>query len=467
MLSNIPWTDDALQSILLSAVNTTNPLVVSLVLLEASVFLESTSELFGANALPSIKNAVFSIQTPSSRTPILNLLVIGGMDANSPRLRTELLDSLKEERFEDSLVLLWHGTRQDNGDSRALEWAVEHKLHQILPEIRATSEAASRALGKIPADSPEELQIETVLALAKMGAEPTSLSERLILAAQSRLQRLSSVLVGCGARVDHRNGRALAIALQHNDFGMLDSLLATECPADLVRRLLPRAMAMNHPEDRYQAMQRLLPRSATGPELDQSLLKSVMFEGIAQDGRLIQLLLKHGASAEYIEEGQNCLCLAVRRQDTSLVKWLVLACSSKIVLNSALALIPKMMKVRVRKEENRVSMTVAVPESKVLAILLAVLAGGHKDLALGGILVASIAAVYFDVTKAALQHPSKIPDADFAKAFAACFKFSNLASLKLLCGSVDLSPKTLYLQATYALSQDPCAFNLLAVILET
>lgn len=467
MLSNIPWTDDALQSILLSAVNTTNPLVVSLVLLEASVLLESTSQLFGANALPSIKDAVFSIQTPSSRTPILNLLVIAGMDADSPRLRTELLDSLKEERFEDSLVLLRHGTRQDKGDFRALEWAVEHNLHQILPQIRATSEAASRALGKIPADTPEELQIETVLALAKMGAEPTFLSERLILAAQSRLQRLSSVLVGCGARVDHRNGRALAIALQHKDFGMLDSLLATECPADLTRRLLPKAMAMNHPEDRYQAMRRLLPRSATGPELDQSLLKAVMFEGVAQDGRLIQLLLKHGASSEYIEDDQNCLCLAVQRQDTSLVKGLVLACSSKIVLNSALALIPKMMKVRVRKEESRVSMTVAVPESKVLAILLAVLAGGHKDLALGEILVASIAAVYFDVTKAALQHPSKIPDADFGKAFETCFEFSNLASLKLLCGSADLSPKTLYSQAIHALSQDPCDCNLLAVILET
>jgi hypothetical protein len=41
---------------------------------------------------------------------MLNLLVVAGMNADSPRLRTELLGFLKEERYEDSLFLLRHGT---------------------------------------------------------------------------------------------------------------------------------------------------------------------------------------------------------------------------------------------------------------------------------------------------------------------------------------------------------------------
>lgn len=70
-----------------------------------------------------------------------------------------------------------------------------------------------------------------------MGAQHTVLSELLILAARSRLQRLSVVLVGCGARVDHRHGRVLDIALQQKDFGILDGLFATECPGDPLLRL--------------------------------------------------------------------------------------------------------------------------------------------------------------------------------------------------------------------------------------
>jgi hypothetical protein len=79
-------------------------------LLEASILPESPSQLFGANALPRIKEAVLSFQALSSRKSMLNLLVVAGMNADSPRLRTELLGFLKEERYEDSLFLLRHGT---------------------------------------------------------------------------------------------------------------------------------------------------------------------------------------------------------------------------------------------------------------------------------------------------------------------------------------------------------------------
>jgi hypothetical protein len=163
--------------------------------------------------------------------------------------------------------------------------------------------------------------------LAGKGAKGGPWGAVLLAAVSSGHMSFCEALIEHGASIDYDNSHAIRIALRNQDLALVGILLKGASSPHVLAKALPQAMKMPGKTQRFDAVASLLAKGVSGPELDLALRRAVSETSLFRDPKLVDILVKHGASVNsYGESNSNCVHIVSDRGD---LEMLSILCSSK------------------------------------------------------------------------------------------------------------------------------------------
>lgn len=227
------------------------------------------------------------------KTHFLQLLLSVGVDANIDALHDELCWAVAQLQFDLTEVLL-------RGD--------------VCPD------AASKAVESIPAEASEQDALRLLRLLTAKGAKGGPWGAVLLSAVGFGHMNLCEALVENGASIDYENAHAVRLALRNQDLALVATLMKASSSPSVLAKALPQAMKMPGKAQRFDAVATLLAKGVSGRELDIALRRATSETSLFRDPKLVDVLVKHGASVNsFGESDSNCVHIVSSRGDLEML----------------------------------------------------------------------------------------------------------------------------------------------------
>ncbi|KAI1359878.1 hypothetical protein F5Y08DRAFT_349264 [Xylaria arbuscula] len=285
---------------------------------------QSWSAAFLGDGGDSAVSKATTIEDTALRKIFIEFLLAAGAQPNTLKLREELMNNVQNNQIDLVKLLIRYGVPPHNPDSSSIDWAV-HQANVDVLKILLSADVppfrASGAVNNIPASASQDVQISLLSLLLQKGATGKPLDKLLVRAVTDNLPSLVRTLLQNKASINFNDASAVRIAIQHTRLELLDTLLNSTIakPAILVKAL-PVAMAVSGNEHRFWAVKSLLKKGVKGIEVDVALQTSVSDADARRDGKLISILLEHGASPDFKDAKGNAINIAVTRCQVDLLR---------------------------------------------------------------------------------------------------------------------------------------------------
>ncbi|KAF7512128.1 hypothetical protein GJ744_002290 [Endocarpon pusillum] len=259
------------------------------------------------------------------RARFLDLLLCAGATATTPVLQRELLQAIKCAQLGLVALLISHGTSPDCSDAEGIRWALKRSrfnVVELLLQGTISPSSASRVLNSIPRQIPEDILKKFVVILAENGASPESLGRILAISIENGFESVPKMLVDRGASLDYDNARSVGLLLKSCNLDLLEDVLKGSSSPAVLCKVLPGAMSIRCKRKRRQAVSLLLSKGVNGRELDIALQQAVGEAPEIRDRFLIDSLMEHKASVNFVDENGNCIHMATKHGDLALLQQL-------------------------------------------------------------------------------------------------------------------------------------------------
>lgn len=311
---------------------------------DAATILLHCQDVLSLGALNNAAVAACRIGNVLMRQRFVEMLLLTGTDPNLPVIQDQLLAAISTSQREFVDLLISHGTSPDRDDAESLRRAIglgRIDLVNILLRGPVTESSASRALDEA-ANLPEADQFEDVVGLlVEKGVSQDSLHRCLAVSVDKACRpTLFTTLIEHGAALDFDDARSLRLALQRNRLDIFPDLLKASCDPKTLGKVLPDAMKIQDPSERYHVMTSLLDKGVSGKELHSALQRTVIEAKVSADYQLMGLLIRNNASVDYFDNNGNCLCAAAARGDGRVLDMLEQGSPSAETASLALGKLP-------------------------------------------------------------------------------------------------------------------------------
>ncbi|QDS75019.1 hypothetical protein FKW77_005836 [Venturia effusa] len=269
----------------ISAVRQTDMHLTSLLL------TASPAEFDPSHAGPAV--LLVSKFPPRSKAQFLQLLLAAGVDVNIDAIQDELCSAVAQLQFE---------------------------LIEVLLSADMSSTSASKAVDFIPAEASEQDGLRLLRLLVAKGAKGGPWGATLLAAVGFGHMALCEALVENGASIDHDNAHAVRMALRNQDLALIGILMKGSSSPHVLAKALSQAMKMPGKTQRFDAVDTLLTKGVSGPELDIALRRAASETSLFRDPKMVDVLVKHGASvSNFGESNSNCVHIVSSRGDLELL----------------------------------------------------------------------------------------------------------------------------------------------------
>jgi hypothetical protein len=296
----------------------------------ASLLLTASSVDIDQRHLESAVTIVSKFPQRSKKAHFLHLLLSAGVDANIDALQNELFIAVTNDDIELVSLLISYGTSSSRNDAaEGICWAVAQlrfDLLEVLLKGSVSPTSASTAVESIPPEASEQDALRVLRLLVGKGAKGGPWGACLVAAVGHGKISLSAALIEHGASIDYEEAHAVRIALRNQDLALVGILMKGSSSPHLLAKALPQAMKMPGKTQRFDAAATLLAKGVSGPELDIALRRAASETSLFRDPKMVDILVKHGASVSYGESNSNCVHIVSERGDYEMLSIL---CSSK------------------------------------------------------------------------------------------------------------------------------------------
>lgn len=430
----------------------------------ASLLQETAMILNNPNADLSIESLNFAIDAACSLTNedhkrlLLDLLLCAGGDVNSPSISQQMVDAVKQQHIPLVDILINHGFSSERNEAEALCSAVlSGQLELVEALLRGPVGSlnlhVSRALVEASALEDPDVYEDIAKALIEKGAHHDALSHCLSDAVEKGCLSLVRVLIEHGASLDYDNARCVRFALRQNDFSLFSTLLNAPCERPILCMVLSDAMKIEPPTERFDIMSRILEKGVSGKDLHVALQTIASEATDATDYILIQTLMQHKASVDFVDSNGNCICTAAYKRDDKALDLLCEGNPSADTVSEALGILPVSFASADSVEYAR--------EIGMISTLLKY--GAHGDTAA----TMFVDAIQNDHREKAvdifIQHDAADANYNNGQAVREALKLPRISSLQKIVSNCKLNRTTIASQLPHAL--EPQGFDLAKVTL--
>jgi ankyrin repeat protein len=414
----------------------------------AMILINSENDFLSA-VLDKATNKACAIADEKTKLGFLKLLFSAGANANTPRIHDELLAAVKNEQFSLVQLLIDCETSPDHNEAECLRLAItsnQINYARVLLQGSVSTISASRALGEANVLEDLETFEEIVKAIVEKGVSQASLTKCLHDSVEKGSTLLAPMLIERGAVLDYGNAQCVRRSLHRRDFALLGKLLEGSCQPSVLGGVLPDAMKIQPPSERFEVMSQLLKKGVSGKELHIALQTLAANMKDQADYSLVEALMNHNASVDFFDRNGNCICTAAAQHNERALDLLCQGNPSPDTASSAIKVLPVSFETAGAVEyEQQVGMMSALLEKGVYGPPLAEML---------------ITAVRDDRRQKALTALIRYrADANYhnGKAIEEALGLPGISALELICKGCKIEKSTFVSQLSNVL--DPAKFN--------
>ncbi|KAF2825235.1 hypothetical protein CC86DRAFT_407458 [Ophiobolus disseminans] len=425
----------------------------------ATILLYSCGTISQLTLQCAIK-AVCGITKTIAKHRFFELLFYAGAETDTLELEAQLLQAVECHDRPIVKLLIDHGTSPESNDAESLGVAIAAGKIDLVPMLlqgHISEKSISKALGEAAGLEDDEQYEIVMLALLEKGVHKDSLHKCLSEVVRRRLSpTLAAKLIGHGANSNYGEALCIRLALQQNDWNLLNTLLEASCEPTILVKVLPIAMAIQPRSECLHVVRSLLQKGISGKELHVALQTLARQASAVSDYQLMDLLIKRHASIDFRDSNGNCLCIAAANRDERALDLLVEGDPSPDTVSEALRNLP---------------VSLAEPDAAEYEKSVRIIRAFLEKKARGEPVAQKLVVAVRD------DHRSKIldlllhygADANYSKgsAVAEALRLPEAATLGKLCDRPGLSRETLTIQLPNALNPNGYDFRKASIIITT